>query len=240
MHETQIQDKFLIDFITRSEAGLQFREISPNTVSPDLIATPDLHEFLSSTELNKIGWKQLLHKYGGDDKKLLNEIIDVLQAKIKDSTNMAIFLNSNKSFTFDGVKLHLFYPSGSEVVGDKLFDQNIFSVAPEYPYKFIYQGNLLYSFRPDLTFFVNGFYIGYSEFKSTYNNQNASKQGRGKVIADYLEAVQEYDKIAGSNDVSLSIRKSFLRVFEKAIFITATDLNDTFVIRDIDSLNGRY
>ncbi len=238
MHETLIQDKFLIDFMTVSESGLQMREIKANTVSPDLIATPDLKEFLSSTELNKVGWKQLLRKYGGDDKKLLDEIVEVLQAKIKDSTNMAIFLNSNKSLTFDGVKLHLFYPSGSEVVGDNLFDQNIFSVAQEYPYKFSYQGRQLFSFRPDLTFFVNGFYIGYSEFKSTYNNQNASKQGRGKVIADYLDAVQQYDKIAGSNDVSLSIRKEFLRIFEKAIFITATDINDTFVIRDIGILNG--
>jgi type I restriction enzyme, R subunit len=238
MHETQIQDKFLIDFITRSETGLQFREIKANTVSPDLIATPDLLEFLSSTELNKVGWKQLLRKYGGDEKELLNKIVDLLQAKIKDSTNMAIFLNFNKSFTFDGVKLHLFYPSGSEVVEDELFDQNIFSVAQEYPYKFSYQGKQLFSFRPDLTFFVNGFYIGYSEFKSTYNNQNASKQGRGKVIADYLDAVQQYDKIAGSNDMSLSIRKSFLRIFEKAIFITATDISETYVIRGIEGLNA--
>jgi type I restriction enzyme, R subunit len=238
MHETLIQDKFLIDFITRSETGLQFREIKANTVSPDLIATPDLFEFLSNTELNKIGWKQLLRKYGGDEKKLLDEVVESLQAKIKDSTNMAVFLNSNKSFTFDGVKLHLFYPSDSEVVGDKLFDQNIYSVAQEYPYKFSYEGRQLFSFRPDLTFFVNGFYIGYSEFKSTYNNQNASKQGRGKVIADYLNAVQQYDKIAGSNDVSLSIRKSFLRIFEKAIFITATDISETYVIRGIEGLNA--
>ena len=238
MNETQIQDKFLIDFITQQADGLQMREIKANTVSPDLIATNDLLEFLSTTELNKIGWKQLVRKYSGDSKKLLDEIVEVLQSKIKESTNMAIFLNSNKSFTFDGVKLYLFYSSGSEVVGDGLFEQNIFSVAPEYPYKFSYQGRQLFSFRPDLTFFVNGFYIGYSEFKSTYNNQNASKHGRGKVIADYLDAVQQYDKIAGSNDVNLSIRKSFLRIFEKAIFITATDLNDTFVIRDIGYLNS--
>ena len=236
MHETIIQDKYLLEFLTRDESGLQFREIKANTISADLVAVSDLLEFLSESELNQNGWKQLLKKYSNDSKKLIGDIILALQEKIKDSTNMAIFLNSNKTFTFEGIKLNLFYPSGNTVGEDKLFNQNIFSVAQEVPYKFVYNGQQLFSFRPDLTFFLNGFYIGYSEFKSTFNNQNASKQGRGKVIADYLNAVQEYDKIAGSNDISSSIRKDFLKVFEKAIFITATDINDTFVIRDIENL----
>jgi len=236
MHETLIQDKYLLDFLTRDESGLQFREIKANTVSPDFVAVSDLLEFLSESDLNVSSWKQLLKKYSGDSKKLITDIISALQEKIKDSTNMAIFLNSNKTFSFEGIKLHLFYPSGNTIGEDNLFNQNIFSVAQEVPYKFIYSGQQVFSFRPDLTFFLNGFYIGYSEFKSTFNNQNASKQGRGKVIADYLNAVQEYDKIAGNNDISNSIRKDFLKVFEKAIFITATDINDTFVIRDIENL----
>ena len=238
MNETQIQDKYLVEYFTNPNTGLGYREIKASTISKDLIAIPDLVEFLSETKLNKDSWKSLLRKYGGDKDKVIEVVLEQILGKIKNATNMAIFLNSNKSITIEGVKLHLFYPSGSNVSGDTLFDQNIFSIAQEYPYKFVWEGRQLISFRPDLTFFVNGFYIGYSEFKSTYNNQNAKNQGRGKVVSDYLEAVREYDKIAGSNDTNQSIRKDFLKIFEKAIFITASDLNDTFVIRNIEGLCG--
>ncbi len=49
--------------------------------------------------------------------------------------------------------------------------------------------------------------------------------------------------------MSQLIRKDFLKIFEKAIHITATDLSETFVIRNIASLfdeikagvvNGNY
>ena len=238
MNETQIQDKYLVEYFTNPNTGLGYREIKASTINKDLIAIPDLIEFLSETELNSTGWKSLLRKYGGDRDKVIEVVLEQILGKIKNATNMAIFLNFNKSITIEGVKLHLFYPSGSNFNGDDGFDQNIFSIAQEYPYKFVWEGRQLISFRPDLTFFVNGFYIGYSEFKSTYNNQNAKNQGRGKVVSDYLEAVREYDKIAGSNDTNQSIRKDFLKIFEKAIFITASDLNDTFVIRNIEGLCG--
>ena len=238
MNETQIQDKYLVEYFTNPNTGLGYREIKASTISKDLIAVPDLVEFLSETELNSSGWKSLLRKYGGDKEKVIEVVLDQILGKVKNATNMAIFLNFNKSITVEGVKLHLFYPSGTSVAGDSLFDQNIFSIAQEYPYKFVWEGVRLISFRPDLTFFVNGFYIGYSEFKSTYNNQNAKNQGREKVIGDYLQAVRAYDKIAGSNDTNQSIRKDFLKVFEKAIFITASDLKDTFVIRNIEGPRG--
>src|SRR5690606_5743906 len=83
--------------------------------------------------------------------------------KIKSSMNMAVFINTNKSVTFEGIKLHLFYPSGSEFEEDKLFEQNIFSVVQELPYSFKYEGKQYFSFRPDLSFFLNGIFLGYSE-----------------------------------------------------------------------------
>ena len=236
MNETQIQDKYLVEYFTNPITGLGYREIKASTISKDLIAIPDLVEFLSETKLNKDSWKSLLQKYGGDKDKVIEVVLELILSKIKIATNMAIFLNFNKTITIEGITLHLFHRSGSIVNGDDGFNQNIFSIAQEYPYKFVWEGRQLISFRPDLTFFLNGFYIGYSEFKSTYNNQNAKNQGRGKVVSDYLEAVREYDKIAGSNDTNQSIKKDFLKIFEKAIFITASDLNDTFVIRNIEGL----
>ena len=46
---------------------------------------------------------------------------------------MAIFINGNKTVTFEGVTLYLFYPSGSEFKEDQLFNENIFSVVQELP-----------------------------------------------------------------------------------------------------------
>ncbi|MGO4376528.1 type I restriction endonuclease, partial [Paenibacillus sp. MCAF20] len=105
---------------------------------------------------------------------------------------MALFINANKSITLQGIKLHLFYTGDSVIHNNTLFDENIFSVVQELPYKFHYEGTQVFSFRPDLVLFVNGIYLGYSELKSNYTNQSASKNGRGKVIKDYFEAVKIY------------------------------------------------
>ena len=129
----------------------------------------------------------------------------------------------------------MFYPSGSETHEDKLFDENIFSVVQELPYTFKHEGKQIFSFRPDLSFFLNGIYLGYSELKSNYNNQNARDNGRKKIAKDYLQAVQAYLEIAEGNDISLTIRKESLKIFEKAIHITSTDINDTYVIRNISN-----
>ena len=103
------------------------------------------------------------------------------------------------------------------------------------PYTFKHQGKQYFSFRPDLSFFLNGIFLGYSELKSNWNNQNAKTNGRKKVAKDYLSAVQEYLQIADGNDLSQSIKKDFLKIFEKAIHITSTDINETYVIRNISN-----
>src|SRR5690606_7668124 len=61
------------------------------------------------------------------------------------------------------------------------------------------------------------------------------KNGRMKVVKDYLNAVQEYLTIADKNDLSQTIRKDFLKIFEKAIHITSTDIAETYVIRNISN-----
>ncbi|MBS3992191.1 MAG: type I restriction endonuclease subunit R [Bacteroidetes bacterium] len=235
MKELDLQDKYLINFFCERPDGLQYKEAKANTVSSNFFVMEDLKQFISETSLNKANYKKLLKKFDSE-KSLLEAFTDFLDEKIKSSMNMAIFINTNKSVTFEGVKLHLFYPSGSEMEEDKLFTQNVFSVVQELPYSFKYDGKQRFSFRPDLSFFLNGIYLGYSELKSNWTNQTAIKNGRKKVSKDYLNAVQEYLEIADKNDLSQTIRKDFLKVFEKAIHITATDLSETFVIRNISTL----
>jgi len=234
MNELDLQDKYLVNFLCERQDGLQYKEAKANTVSPQFFLVEDLKHFLSETTLNKDNYKKLLRKFG-NEKDLLDAITNELHDRLKSAANMALFINTNKTITFEGVSLHLFYPSGSETHEDTLFNQNIFSVIQELPYTFKFEGKQRFSFRPDLTFFLNGIFLGYSELKSSYTNQNARSNGRKKVAKDYLTAVQEYLIIADGNDISQSIRKDFLKIFEKAIHITSTDLNETYVIRNISN-----
>lgn len=235
MNELHLQDKFLIPFFCND---LGYNEVKANTVTNSLIIEEDLEYFISGTELNKKAYEALLKKYKGEKAQLLRELIELIQERIGSSRNMALFINANKSITLQGVKLHLFYPSDSVIHGNKLFEENIFSVVQELPYKFKFQGEQIFSFRPDIVLFVNGIYLGYSELKSNYTSQSASKNGRGKVIKDYFEAVKAYHQHIDSNEIlseneKLALRKDFLKVFEKAIHITTTDIGETYVIRTI-------
>lgn len=235
MNELHLQDKFLVPFLV---GDLSYREVKANTVSSSLIIDEDLHAFVSDTELNRKPYENLLAKYKGDSKRLLADLITLIQERLAASRNAALFINHNKTVTLEGVSLHLFHPSGSQIHGDKLFRENRFSVVQELPYKYVYQGKTLFSFRPDLCFFVNGIYLGYSELKSNYNSQTARKNGRGKVIKDYFDAVRVYQETFDANTMlsekeKEAHRKDFLKIFERAIHITATDLNETYVLRTI-------
>jgi len=235
MNELHLQDKFLIPFF---RDGLGYQEVKANTITQSLIIEEDLQAFISDTELNKKPYEILLRKYRGDKRQLLKELIALIQERIVSSRNMALFINANKSITLQGIKLNLFYTSDSVIHGNALFDENLFSVVQELPYKYVFHGTQIFSFRPDIVLFVNGIYLGYSELKSNYTSQNASKNGRGKVIKDYFEAVKVYhhhidSNIMLSDSEKQACRKDFLKIFEKAIHITTTDIGETFVIRTI-------
>jgi len=235
MNELHLQDRFLVPFF---RDDLSYQEVKANTVTQSLIIEEDLQAFVSDTSLNRKPYQTLLKKYKGDAKLLLKDLINLIQDRIASSRNMALFLNTNKSITLWGVKLHLFYPSDSVVHNDDLFDENIFSVVQELPYKYRLNKKQIFSFRPDLVLFVNGIYLGYSELKSNYTSQSAKKNGRGKVIKDYFEAVKVYHDCVDNNDMMSDTekqehRKDFLKIFEKAIHITTTDIGETYVIRTL-------
>jgi type I restriction enzyme, R subunit len=207
-------------------------------VTQSLIIEEDLQAFIAESSLNRKPYETLLKKYRGDKKALLQDLMILIAERIAASRNMALFINANKSITLQGIKLQLFATSDSVIHGDTLFHENIFSVVQELPYKFTYNGTQIYAFRPDIVTFVNGIYLGYSELKNNYTSQSALKNGRGKVLKDYFEAVKVYHRHIDT-DAMLSdkekqgYKKDFLKIFESAIHITTTDIGETYVIRTI-------
>ena len=234
MTELELQGQYVMDFFCHREDGLGFREVKNNAVSSDLFIPGDLLEFLK--ENSRKQWQNLLRKsdYNGDEQKLLRDVMDDIRTRIEASANVAVFLNNkkNRTITFGGETLQLFYVSGTELTGDEDFKKNIFSAVEEMSYSFHHEGKRVFAFRPDLSFFINGIFLGYAELKSNFTNQTARNNGRNKVTTDYLEAVWEYTKIAEGNDVSQTLRRRMLRPFEKSIHLVTTDINNTFVLRN--------
>ena len=233
MIETQLQHQFVMDFLCRKEDGLQYREVKNNLVNDDLFIPSDLKEFvrLSSPD----GWRRLVQKKNGEEEALA-AIISVISDRILSAGNVATFFNSNKTVTVDGESITLLYVSGSELSGDAQFEKNIFSCVEEVTYTFRYNGVKQFTIRPDVSFFLNGIFLGYMELKSQHNWQSAREHGRDKIITDYLEALKRYTEIVGGNDVDGTLRRQMFRIFEKSIHITASDIYETFCLRGLQGL----
>lgn len=230
MKELDLQGEYVMDFICRRGDGLLYREVKNTSVNNELFIPSDLEEFISENSPQQ--WKRLLKKFSSP-KDLLSTLMDELKKRLMEATNVAIFLNKNRNITFEGESIRLFNVSGTELSEDEEFEKNIFSAVEEVPYIFKHNDITQFSIRPDISFFVNGIFFGYAELKSNFNNQNARENGRKKVLYDFLEALRAYTSLADGNDEKQSLRRRMLRVFEKPIHITSTDINETYVIRDL-------
>ena len=233
MIETQLQHQFVMDFLCRKEGGLQYREVKNNMVNDELFIPSDLKEFIKLSSPD--GWRRLVQKKNGED-EALGAIISIISDRIMSAGNVATFFNSNKTITVDGESITLLYVSGSELSGDAQFEKNIFSCAEEVTYTFRWNGAKQYTIRPDVSFFLNGIFLGYMELKSQHNRQTARLHGRDKIITDYLEALKCYTQIAGGNDVDGTLRRQMFRIFEKSIHLTASDIYETFCLRGLQGL----
>lgn len=235
MNERKIQRDYVMEFISRREenGGLGYRIVSPNIVSNELIIPSVLSEFVHTNEPE--AWERLLHRHDGDERKLEAALKDAVYRRMLTSTNVAVFLNKNKTITFEDEIIPLFHLSGSELMEDKEFERNIFCAVEESEHRFNLNGEKVSgTVRPDITFFVNGIYFGYMELKTVSMGQNAEEHGRRKVTKDYLSAIQSIcRKEKEGTKYTDAERRELLALFQKAIHLTATDCNQTFVMRNI-------
>lgn len=234
--ETRIQHEYVMKFFCRPEAegGLGYRDTSPNIVSDDLFIPSQLTEFVRTAA--PLAWKALLSKHHQDEMELQEALKDFVKERLIISSNSATFLNQNKKVVFEGETIPLFYVSDTELGGDNDFRKNIFSAVEEMPHNIVCDGITLLKVRPDISFFVNGIFIGYLELKSVTNGQNAKNHGRKKILTDYLESVKcMADRQRNRPDEVAAERKTTLAMFEKAIHLVATDINETYVLRGIQN-----
>lgn len=234
--ETRIQHEYVMKFFCRPEAegGLGYRDTSPNIVSDDLFIPSQLTEFVRTGA--PLAWKALLSKHHQDEMELQEALKDFVKERLVNSSNSATFLNQNRNVVFEGESIPLFYVSDTELGGDMDFKKNIFSAVEEMPHNIVCDGITLLKLRPDISFFVNGIFIGYLELKSITNGQNAKDHGRKKIITDYLEAVKGMaDRQRNRPEAVAAERKTTLAMFEKAVHLVATDINETYVLRGIQN-----
>ena len=235
MNERKIQRDYVMEFISRREedGGLGYRTVSPNIVSNELIIPSVLGEFVRTNEPK--AWERLLRRYDGDERKLEAALKDAVYRRMLTFANVAVFLNKNKTITIEDEIIPLFHLSGSELMEDREFERNIFCAVEESEHRFDLNGEKVSgTVRPDITFFVNGIYFGYMELKTVSMGQSAEEHGRRKVIKDYLSAIQSIcqKEKEGTKYVDAE-RRELLALFQKAIHLTATDCNQTFVMRNI-------
>ena len=190
-----------------------------------------LGEFVKNSQPDT--WARLLPKFGHDEQKLQTALKDKVKESLLDSQNVATFINSHKSITFEGEKVWLFYVSGTELKGDEEFKQNIFCAVEESSHTLKVDGVKLYGIRPDVMFFLNGIYLGYMELKSVTKGQTASDNGRQKVAKDYLATVKALTEQERRDPQVMKQRKEVMAIYDKAIHLTATDCNETYVMRGI-------
>lgn len=235
MSELALQKDLVLEYLCDGVHGLGYKQEPHGMVSERLFLTADLQLFLK--ESSPDSWRKVRRKYPSDD-ALTEAIEEQLYRDILSSQSVATFFKQRlNSFTFDGEPFFLFFASGGSIgEGTRDFEKNIFTVVPEMAYSFKYEGETVFSFRPDLAFFLNGVYFGYCELKSTIDSQTAAREGRLKIAKDYVSMVQAYAEIAHTNDVTETLRRRMMHVFEKAIHITTSDLGELYVIRGISSL----
>lgn len=233
MDERKIQKDYVMNYICRreDEGGLGYRNIAPNIVENGMFIPSVLAEFISTSQPEV--WNCLLHKFNNNQKELEDALVETIREKVVDKQNAAIFFNTFKSITFGGEQITLFYVPGTELHGDEDFKKNIFCAVEESSHKQKYNGVEITSFRPDVTFYLNGIFIGYMELKCVSMGQNAMQHGRGKVAKDYLSAIRAIVNQEQIDSKIIKEKKSLLAMYEKAIHITASDINETYVMRNM-------
>lgn len=237
MDERQLQRNYVMEFFCRKEeeGGLGYRNVTSSQVHPDLFIPSDMEDFLKQSD--EAMWNRMVTRYKGNKEAMLADLRKVIKSKILSAKNVATFLNSTKTIGFADETVPLFYVSGSELHGDDDFKKNIYSAVEECSHIFSFGEKKVYAFRPDISFFLNGIFIGYMELKTVLKGQTAQEHGRRKIAKDYLSTIKGMVERMKEGPVVYNekVRSEVMAVYEKAIHLTTSDINETYVLRGISN-----
>lgn len=233
MNEPKIQREYVMEFFCTLEekGGLGYRRVSHTIVDNYLFIPSILGEFVKNSQPKT--WTRLLKKFDYNEQKLQNALRDKIKELFLESQNVAIFINGHKKITFEGETVRLFYVSDTVTKGDEEFKQNIFCAVEESSHTIKVGNTVLNRIRPDITFFVNGIFIGYMELKSSMMGQTAHNDGRKKIAKDYLATIKALTEQEKREPKVIKRRKEIMAIYEKAIHLTASDINETYIMRVI-------
>lgn len=232
-NELQFQKNVVLKYITDQVHGLGYKQVSANTIDTRLVIEEDVIAFLKTPQ-NQANYKLALRDYKGNEDKFHKDYIEEVERQAYKRQNISFFFRdktinfkspNGNSYQFIIFNTSSFKMGNYDPSQDQLFSQNIFSVVEELTLQ-VNEENIQYHIRPDLSFFLNGLFIGYIELKK--EPQSASKEGRGKILKDYIKAVDLYTK--NNNDLA-EIRSKALRVFEKGLHVSTMDRNETYILR---------
>lgn len=186
--ESILQRNIINFFITpESQGGLGYEEKPAQSVNSKLVI-PSVAKKWLSTGRNEASWKKLSKSESSDEWQ--SDLIDLIQDKISISqSNIAEFFLRNKTICYKNHDFYLYVVSDNdnEVFLDTKLnkEENIFTVVEEVVYQRDPDGKS--SRRPDLSFFINGFYFSYLELKNL-DSSGTQSHGISKILFNYQEA----------------------------------------------------
>lgn len=264
--ETHFQHDVLMPYFTDSfsQGGLNWiagKETQVEKSHGFWFIKEDLIEFLKhGNPRNAKSYQSLLaeKKYKSDHAFYLDCVPTLLSVIAKEPT--VAFL-MQKSITIGGYSFELYNHAPLVLDPDdtaRHFQANRYRVVPEVTYTLTNDKGDIIERRPDLVFFVNGFYYGYSELKTKQTKQSAKEEGRSKIANNLFEVVAfaleetraAYQKKQGtwpgypqttSRHNTVGFRENFKHVldmktflFSKAVHITTADMNSLYLLNNVE------
>lgn len=246
MSEQALQ-RDILSFFKNQIYGLDYNVHPASIVNTEnLTIKKDIVSWFT-TGINEVSWRKVLKKHGNED-ELINELVSKVDSVVMQQRNAALYFYNNQTFHFNGERFYTFAQDNSHQKSGGRLNKihsggNVFTIVEEMSYVREFEGKSI-KIRPDLTFFINGVYIGYQELKHLYTGQSSHDSGVKKIAFDYCQFFQfakievTADRFRLADDYK-HFEKRVMQLFSQAIHISAYDCRDFLVLRNINTLLGK-
>lgn len=235
--ENDIERKNIVNFFVND---LKYIEISADLVSKDLFIKSELLNFIK--ENNYDSFKYILKEhFKNDENSFYNEFKKEILLNMRKHSNHNNAFILRQGIYFKGKLFNLFNHKNNLMKDKCSFDKNKFIVVSQFNVKLLDLNGVTipnFEFIPDLTFFINGIYIGYMEVKFRSNGQT-TKNGNLQILEKYFASYNVYKNNINIDKNTREEYKNFkqvLSVFYSSIFLSTFDSHSLFQIRNFKKI----